>query len=373
MSHRMSQSEPVRLMTVVGARPQFIKASAISRAVEGRSDLSDVIIHTGQHFDANMSRVFFDELAIPEPAVNLGISGGSHGQMTGRMLVALEEEVSRRQPDAVIVHGDTNSTLAGALVAAKLHIPVIHVEAGLRSFNRQMPEEINRVLADRLADLLLCPTPTAVENLRAEGITDGVLLTGDVMYDSALHFMRLARERSDVLERLGLAEGGYYLATIHRAENTDDATRLRGILSALGAARRTVVLPLHPRTRLTMEKTGLDPGRILLTEPVSYLDMLRLEAGARVILTDSGGVQKEAYFAAVPCVTLRGETEWVELVQAGWNRVAGADPAAIAEAVAWAEERDRTPPEEPLYGDGHAAERIVEALIERRGPPGTAL
>ena len=362
----------MRIMTVVGARPQFIKASAVSRAVGARDDVTDAIIHTGQHFDENMSRVFFDELAIPEPAENLGIAGGSHGQMTGRMLEALETVILRDAPDAVLVHGDTNSTIAGALAAVKLHVPVAHVEAGLRSFNRRMPEEINRVVTDHVADLLFCPTPVAVENLRAEGAADGVLLTGDVMYDSALHFMDLARERSDVLARLGLDEGAYYLATVHRAENTDDAARLEGILSALDAADRPVVLPVHPRTRQTMERAGLAAGGIRLVEPVSYLDMLRLEAGARVILTDSGGVQKEAYFAGVPCVTLRGETEWVELVRAGWNRVAGADPAAVADALAWAEAMDRTPPAEPLYGDGHAAERIVTALAERYGSPGTA-
>jgi len=367
MSGTMAPSGVVRIMTVVGARPQFIKASAVSRAVEGRPDVCDTIIHTGQHFDANMSRVFFEELAIPKPAENLGIAGGSHGAMTGRMLEALEQVMLREKPDAVLVHGDTNSTMAGAVVAVKLHLPVAHVEAGLRSFNRRMPEEINRVVTDHVADLLFCPTATAVENLRAEGVTRGVVLTGDVMYDSALHFMHLARERSDVLARLDLDEGAYYLATVHRAENTDDADRLGGILSALEAALRPVVLPLHPRTRLTMERAGLAADGVRLIDPVSYLDMLRLEAGARVILTDSGGVQKEAYFAGVPCVTLRGETEWVELVKAGWNRVAGADPGAIADAVAWAEAMDRTPPEAPLYGDGHAAERIVEALAEHGG------
>lgn len=359
-------------MTVVGARPQFIKASAISRAVAGRPDVCDTIVHTGQHFDDAMSRVFFTELSIPEPAANLGISGGSHAQMVGRMLTALEEVMQQQPPDAVIVHGDTNSTLAGALAAAKLDLPVAHVEAGLRSFNRRMPEEINRLVADRVADLLLCPTPTAVENLRAEGISDGVCLTGDVMYDTAVHYGRVARERSDVLQRLGLTEGAYCLATLHRAENTDDAGRLRAILSALEAAPRSVVMPVHPRTRLTMERAGLHPGGIRVTDPVSYLDMLRLEQAARVILTDSGGLQKEAYFAGVPCVTLRGETEWVELVDAGRNRLAGADPDAIAEAIRWAEDADRTSPEPSLYGDGHAAEHVVEALVARYGPSGTA-
>jgi len=363
----MGRSEPIRLMTVVGARPQFVKASALSRAVEGRAEVSDAIVHTGQHFDENMSRVFFTELAIPEPKVNLGISGGLHGQMTGRMLSALEEVILREQPDVVLVHGDTNSTLAGALAAVKLHVPVAHVEAGLRSFNRRMPEEINRVLADRVADLLFCPTPTAVENLRAEGVTDGVFLTGDVMYDSALHYTHLAEERSDVLARLGLAKGEFYLATIHRAENTDAPDQLRRLLAALDGAPRPVVLPVHPRTRQVIRQEGLAVRHIRLLDPVSYLDMLRLETAARVILTDSGGVQKEAYFAAVPCITLRGETEWVELVEAGWNRVVGADPAAIASAFEWAESMDRAAAGRSLYGDGHAAERIVGILLERAG------
>lgn len=358
----------MNILTVVGTRPQFIKAAAVSRAVEKTAGRAvDVLCHTGQHFDENMSCVFFEELRIPEPEYNLGISGGSHGDMTGRMLPALEQVILQEQPDVVLVHGDTNSTLAGALAAAKLHVCIGHVEAGLRSFNRQMPEEINRVVADRVADLLFCPTPVAVENLRREGITDGVFLTGDVMYDSALHYTHLAEERSDVLARLGLAKGEFYLATIHRAENTDAPDRLRRLLAALDGAPRPVVLPVHPRTRQVIRQEGLAVRRIRLIDPVSYLDMLMLETAARAILTDSGGVQKEAYFAAVPCITLRGETEWVELVEAGWNRVVGTDPEAIASALEWAESMDRAAAGRSLYGDGHAAERIVASLLGRAG------
>jgi UDP-GlcNAc3NAcA epimerase len=354
----------VKLLTIVGARPQFIKAAAVSRAIEktaGRA--TEVIIHTGQHFDANMSRVFFEELLIPEPKYNLGISGGPHGEMTGRMLAAIEKVILDERPDVVVIHGDTNSTLAGALAAAKLHVPIGHVEAGLRSFNRRMPEEINRVVADHLADRLFCPTPVAVENLRREGITKGVSLTGDVMYDSALFYTRMANERSSVLDRLGLKEGGYYLATIHRAENTDDVARLTNILAALEGIGQLVVLPVHPRTRQALGQQGLTIRNIQLVAPVPYLDMLRLENGARVILTDSGGVQKEAYFAGVPCITLRDETEWVELVDAGWNRVVGTDPGRIAEAVAWAESMDHGSAGRSLYGDGHAADKIVSLLL----------
>lgn len=358
----------MKVMTVVGARPQFIKAAAVSRAIQkaaGRD--AEIIVHTGQHFDDNMSRIFFEELRIPEPRYNLGISGGSHGDMTGRMLAAIEQVIVQEKPDLVVVHGDTNSTLAGALAAVKLHVPVGHVESGLRSFNRRMPEEINRVVTDHVASLLFCPTTAAVTNLRAEGITRGVHLTGDVMYDSALYYMDLARQQSDVLRRLGLEPGEFYLATIHRAENTDDPQRLRDILAALDAAPRQVVLPAHPRTRKTLLQLGLAPARVRLVDPVSYLDMLMLESSARAILTDSGGVQKEAYFAAVPCITLRDETEWVELVEAGWNRVVGARGQAIAEAIEWAEKTDRSSAPRALYGDGRAAEHIVEVICSFAG------
>ncbi|MEZ5659089.1 MAG: UDP-N-acetylglucosamine 2-epimerase (non-hydrolyzing) [Burkholderiaceae bacterium] len=355
-----------RILTVVGARPQFIKAAAVSRAIRtvyaGR--VEEAIIHTGQHHDENMSDVFFEEMEIPRPACNLQIAGGGHGAMTGRMLAALEIEIQQRKPDCLLIYGDTNSTLAGALAAAKLHVPVAHVEAGLRSFNMRMPEEINRILSDRISTYLFCPTPTAVRNLAAEGITDGVFEVGDVMYDVALHFRELARTRSGALERLGVRDGGFVLATCHRAENTDDPHRLAQILSALGelAADRPLVLPLHPRTRKLVGERGLNDAlsRVIVTEPLSFLDMVALEQAAAVIVTDSGGVQKEAYFYEVPCVTMRDETEWVETVDLGWNQVVGADRERIVRAVAQAApgRRDQSP-----YGDGRASARIIEALL----------
>jgi len=327
-------------------------------------------VHTGQHFDDNMSKVFFDELDIPGPKYNLGIGGGTHGQNTGRMLEGVERVLLDERPDWVLVYGDTDSTIAGALAAVKLHIPVAHVEAGLRSFNRRMPEEINRVLTDRTADLLLAPTPTAVENLRREGLPEArVRWVGDVMYDAALHFSRLADCNSTALERLGLEPRGYVLATVHRAENTDDPARLEVVFEGLSrvAAELPVVLPLHPRTRKALERLGWlerSRERLQLIEPVGYLDMVALEKNARLIATDSGGVQKEAYFFGVPCVTLRDETEWVELVEAGWNLLA---PPLDAETVARSIRAHLDARGRPIeaYGDGRAAERIVTELTER--------
>jgi UDP-N-acetylglucosamine 2-epimerase len=361
----------VRIISVVGARPQFIKAAAVSRAVAsaGESGLREQIVHTGQHYDDNMSRVFFDELKIPRPAVNLGVGSGPHGRQTGLMLERLEEILLDEPPDWMLIYGDTNSTLAGALAAVKLHIPVAHVEAGLRSFNRRMPEEINRVVADCVSTVLFCPTDTAVENLRREGVIDGVHKVGDVMYDSVLFNARLAEESSNVVERLGLEPKGYFLATVHRAENTDDRGRLEGILSAFGQLDRPVVLPLHPRTRKAISEHGLEPpDGLRMIDPAAYLDMVMLERQARLILTDSGGVQKEAYWFDVPCVTLRDETEWVELVSAGCNRVVGADEGGIVSAVREWETRDCALPDErpgDLYGDGHSAEHIVSVLAGR--------
>jgi UDP-GlcNAc3NAcA epimerase len=322
----------MKLLTVIGARPQFIKASAVSRAIrqanERGASIREVILHTGQHFDANMSQVFFEELSIPAPDYNLNIASLGHGAMTGRMLESVESVLQVEKPDLVLVYGDTNSTLAGALAAAKLHIPVAHVEAGLRSFNKRMAEELNRILTDHVSELLFCPTTTAVENLRKEGIEHGVHLVGDVMYDVTLHYGGLARERHD-LSKWGLTEKGYALCTVHRAENTDDPVRLAGILGALReiAKEMPVVMPLHPRTRKIIESSGdADVLKgIAAIPPVSYLEMLRLEMSARVILTDSGGVQKEAFFQRVPCVTLRDETEWVETVEMGWNVLVGAE------------------------------------------------
>jgi UDP-GlcNAc3NAcA epimerase len=362
----------VKVITVVGARPQFVKAAAVDRAVTAfnaaatTARLDNILVHTGQHYDENMSAVFFDELHISPPATNLEVGSGPHGQQTGIMLERLEAVLGDRKPDWVLVYGDTNSTLAGALAAVKLHIPVAHVEAGLRSYNRRMPEEINRVVADVLATILFCPTDAAVKNLAKEGITSGVHQVGDVMYDSILFHVQLAERTSQAMSRLGLASKAFYLATVHRAENTDDPRRLEGILAGFARLDRPIVLPLHPRTRKTLGKklSGLT-GRVRVVEPLSYLDMLMLEKHARLILTDSGGVQKEAYWLNCPCVTLRDETEWVELVAAGCNRLAGADPQRIVSAVAHFEAAGAgLPAGRPgnLYGDGRSADKIVGIL-----------
>jgi UDP-GlcNAc3NAcA epimerase len=313
----------LKVLTVVGARPQFIKAAAISRALRDTDGLDEVMIHTGQHFDADMSDVFFNELDIPPPKHRLDIHGGGHGEMTGRMLAAIEPVLMAEKPDWVVVYGDTNSTLAGALAAAKLHIPIAHVEAGLRSFNRRMPEEVNRVLTDHLSALHLCPTRAAVDNLAAEGISVGVHHIGDVMYDATLFAIRRAETESNILSTLGLTPGGYRVATVHRAENTDYAERLGAVVAFLRdqAAAQPVVLPLHPRTRQNAERMGIDFGPLRVVGPVGYLDMAWLLHGASAVFTDSGGLQKEAYFHRVPCTTLRDETEWVETVSHGWNRL----------------------------------------------------
>jgi UDP-N-acetylglucosamine 2-epimerase len=364
-----------KIITVIGARPQFIKAAAVSRAIAavnaagGAVQIDERIIHTGQHYDANMSKVFFDELKIPRPMVNLAVGSGSHGQQTGAMLERIEQVLLEEKPDWTLIYGDTNSTLAGALAAAKLHIPVAHVEAGLRSFNRRMPEEINRVVADALSALLFCPTTTAAANLAKEGAVGGVHQVGDVMYDSVLFNAELAQGRQGILERFGMEPKAYYLATVHRAENTDDPARLAGIVAAFAGLDRPILLPLHPRTRKTLgaNLAGL-AGKVRVIDPVSYLDMIVLEQNARLILTDSGGMQKEAYWFGVPCVTLRDETEWVELVAAGCNRVVGADPGAIAAAVVGLESAGAALPESrprDLYGDGHSAEAIVGILARQ--------
>lgn len=359
----------MQLLTVIGARPQFIKAAAVSRAVAAVPGISEVLVHTGQHYDANMSRVFFEDLEIPEPEVHLGIGSAPHGRQTGRMMEGIEKVLLKEEPDWVLVYGDTNSTLAGALAAVKLHIPIAHVEAGLRSFNRAMPEEINRVLTDHAADLLFAPTEAAVRNLRKEGLpAEKIVETGDVMYDNALFFREKAEEESRILAGLRLKPRRYVLATIHRAENTDDPDRLRAIFEGLASAAEDtpVVLPLHPRTRKALQDTGLFRAaseRLRLIDPVGYLDMAMLETHAALIVTDSGGVQKEAFFQGVPCVTLRDETEWVELVDAGWNTVC---PPASAEivAAAVAEGRARPPTDSPdLYGDGKSADAILATLM----------
>lgn len=359
----------MNVLTVIGARPQFIKAAAVSRAFMSHGLVTETIIHTGQHFDDSMSQIFFEELHIPSPKYNLGIHGGSHGQMTGRMLEALEAVMLKTQPDWVLVYGDTNSTLAGALAAAKLNISVAHVEAGLRSHNWRMPEEINRVLTDHAADLLFTPTDIAVENLHKEGISQNKIKpSGDVMYDSAIYFGRRAERKSDILGQVGIDRGGYILATCHRAENTDDEERLRAIFDGLGkvADRIPVILPLHPRTQKCLEKFGMlntVGENIILVDPVGYLDMVMLEKNAALVATDSGGVQKEAFFYGVPCVTFRDETEWVELVNLGWNRLVSPISATVVadgiEAGLGTAGKEGQP-----YGQGDAANRIIDSLIE---------
>jgi UDP-GlcNAc3NAcA epimerase len=350
----------MKIVSIVGARPQFIKAARLSRLLRLRH--TEVLLHTGQHYDANMSAVFFTELDIPEPDVNLGIGSGSHGAQTAAMLIGIEKILLAEQPDWVLVYGDTNSTLAGALAAAKLHLRVAHVEAGIRSFNLRMPEEINRLVTDRLSSLLLCPSQTAVEHLTAEGIIGGVHLVGDVMADALLAAVERVKTIPDILPRVGVTEKGYLLATVHRAENTDDPERLAGIFTGLSQVGEPVVLPVHPRTRDRLEKSGLIAkltSNVIVIDPVGYLDMIRLEQAARAIITDSGGIQKEAYWLEVPCITLRDETEWVETVRAGWNILAGAQAERIVRLV----KKLNPPADHPaLYGDGHACERIVQLL-----------
>ncbi|MBD1399624.1 non-hydrolyzing UDP-N-acetylglucosamine 2-epimerase [Pelovirga terrestris] len=360
----------MKIVTIVGARPQFIKAATVSRAIAQRNlqtdsdPVNEVIVHTGQHFDHNMSQTFFDQLAIPAPKHNLNIHGGGHGIMTGRMLEQLEQILTIEQPDWVLIYGDTNSTLAGALAAIKLHIPVAHVEAGLRSFNMKMPEEVNRIVADSVSSLLLCPTETAVRNLQREGHHSGVHNVGDVMYDASLHMCVIADHESTILADLKLEKGKFILSTCHRAENTDDPNRLTAILSALNeiSTELPVVLPLHPRTRKMATQHGIAFGSgVRVVEPVSYLDMVKLESGAAAVATDSGGVQKEAYFYRVPCVTLREETEWLETLNGGWNRLAPPMGADIVQAIREALSGDHRDYASP-YGDGRAAEKIVSML-----------
>jgi UDP-N-acetylglucosamine 2-epimerase len=349
----------MKLVTVVGARPQFVKASPLSRALSPRHQ--EVLVHTGQHYDYGLSDLFFEELGLPTPTHHLGIGSAPHGAQTGAMLTALERVLLEERPEAVIVYGDTNSTLAGALAAAKLHIPVAHVEAGLRSFNRAMPEEINRLVTDHLSTWLFAPSVTAVAQLAREGITAGVHNVGDIMVDAlALHRER-ALTRSHVRMGLGLPPRGYFLATVHRAENTDDPSRLRGIFEGLRRLEWPVVIPLHPRTQKRIAEYRITPSdNLRVLEPLGYLDMIALAADSGCVLTDSGGVQKEAYYLQVPCVTLREETEWVETVAAGWNVLAGTDAGRIVAAVHARPDKCRRHP--ALYGDGMTARRIVDIL-----------
>jgi len=358
--------ERVVVLSVVGARPQFIKAAAFQRALERSSggEASRIalrLVHTGQHYDDEMSDVFFRELDLPDPDHELRIGSGPHGGQTGRMLDELEKVMQRERPGLVLLFGDTNSTLAGALAAAKLGIPVAHVEAGLRSYRREMPEEINRVVTDHVAALLLCPSSLAVGNLRQEGIINGVYEVGDVMFDVLLRYLPGPEERGRVLNSMGLAERTFALATIHRAGNTDDPERLEMIAAALervATCGMEVVFPMHPRTRKAFNRVPV-PRIVRMIPPVSYREMLALEASARVILTDSGGVQKEAYWLGVPCTTMRAETEWVETVDLGWNVLAGCEPDAVAMAAI----RNRpTGPRPSVYGNGDAAKRVVDVI-----------
>ena len=342
-----------KIISVLGARPQFVKAAPVSRVLANQSGLNELIIHTGQHYDPALSGNFFHELGIPEPVCNLGIGGGGHGTMTGRMLEALEPVFQNEWPDLVLVYGDTNSTLAGALAASKLQIPVAHVEAGLRSFNSQMPEEINRVLCDHVSTLLFCPTEAAVQNLTREGITRGVEKVGDVMYDAALQATARANDESRILKQLGLVNRRFVIATIHRAENTESPEKLSRLFSYLReeAHDQTIVFPLHPRTQTVIERAGLSLDGLMVIPPCGYLDMHQMLQNATAVYTDSGGLQREAYFHRVPCTTLRDETEWVETIENGWNR--------LWHESTYLQRRDITE-----YGDGNTAERIAARLNE---------
>lgn len=359
----------MKIVTIVGARPQFIKAAAVSRKLQGRHE--EILVHTGQHYDYEMSGIFFDGLELPKPKASLGVGSGSHGFQTGAMLKAIEDVLLVERPNCVLVYGDTNSTLAGALAASKLSVPIAHVEAGLRSFNRRMPEEINRVVADHLSDLLLCPSNTAVSNLAAEGISQNVHLVGDVMLD-VLNWakQRANANQSVILDRFGLSKQAFLLATVHRSENTDEVERLSCILRAFNSLDEPVVFPVHPRARKIITEMGFRPEpHVRLTDPLGYLDMVTLLGAARLVLTDSGGLQKEAYWLGVPCLTLRSETEWVETVEAGWNVLVGSDSNKIVSAVYSFSPPDSRP---VLYGDGAAAVKCVDLLGVGPQPMGLA-
>jgi UDP-N-acetylglucosamine 2-epimerase len=383
----------MKIVTIVGARPQFIKAAAVSKAIQtfnwrgsysgrlsSKKRIQEILVHTGQHYDYLMDKVFFEELELPKPNYHLGVGSASHARQTGMMLERIEPILEKEKPEIIIVYGDTNSTLAGALTSAKLNIPVAHVEAGLRSYNWNMPEEINRLLTDHLSTFLFCPTNQAVHNLLKEGIKDGkskvVKKVGDVMYDSILYYSQIAEKKSTILKDLDLLSNiphselltpNYYLATLHRAENTDNPKRLKSILKALNEIGRdtTVIFPLHPRTKKMMKAYHLfsETQKIKLIEPVCYLDMLKLEKNAKAILSDSGGVQKEAYWFRIPCLTLREETEWVETVESGWNILVGTMMKKIVEEIKYGGGRKRTSKRMKIFGDGKASEKIVQILF----------
>lgn len=354
----------MKIVTIVGARPQFIKAATVSRVLKTRTQIQEILVHTGQHYDENMSEVFFTDLDITKPTYNLNIGSANHGAQTGRMLEEIEKVLLDEKPAWVLVYGDTNSTLAGALAASKLHIPVAHVEAGLRSFNRKMPEEINRVVTDHVSALLFAPTEAAVKHLQREGVDEAAIkYVGDVMYDAALFYGAKAEAKLALLKELGLSAKGYILCTVHRAENTDSPERLKAILEGLSqvAEHVPVVLPLHPRTRQKITAMGLATSNIQIIEPVGYLEMIVLEKNARLIATDSGGVQKEAFFHQVPCVTLRDETEWVELVEHGWNYLVSPTNAKMI-AMSILSRISKQGSKVMLYGGGTASNQIVYLL-----------
>lgn len=359
----------MKILTIIGARPQFVKASVVSRALSKCSGVKEVLVHTGQHFDTNMSKIFFEELDIPEPHFSLGISGGSHGEMTGRMIIDIEKILIKEKPDSVLLYGDTNSTLAGAIAASKLYVPIIHVEAGLRSFNNFMPEEINRILTDRVSSLLFTPTSAATKNLLAEGFDPGKIFeVGDVMYDAAMFYSNKIKNLDRHMLRGTEQFNGYILVTIHRAENTDSDLHLESIVSALVkiSVKSRIIWPVHPRTLRSLSNLGLLDrmnGKVQIIEPVGYIDMLHLQKNAILIVTDSGGVQKEAFFAKVPCVTVRNETEWVELLESGWNRLV---PPSSAEVLFDGIESaiGTRGSNVSLYGDGKASDLIIEKLLK---------
>lgn len=358
----------MKILTIVGARPQFVKAAALSREIKNYPELQEVIVHTGQHFDANMSDVFFEEMDIPKPHYNLHINGLSHGAMTGQMLEALEKVMQDEKPDAVLVYGDTNSTIAGALAAKKLHIKVAHVEAGLRSFNMKMPEEINRILTDRISDWLFCPTDAAIQNLKNEGyelLDNQVIKTGDVMEDAARFYAEKAAEKSTILRNMNLEENAFILSTIHRAENTDNPQHLANIIKAFNAIHEhtPVVVPLHPRTRKIIEQQNIKTDFTCI-DPVGYFDMITLLKNCRLVITDSGGLQKEAFFFRKYCITTREQTEWVELVENGYNTIAGTDTNKIISLTQQFSTQE-FPPVKNLYGNGEACKHICKELLKK--------
>ncbi len=347
----------MKIATVVGARPQFIKAAVINRVINRTNGIEEILIHTGQHYDENMSKIFFDELEIPKPNYNLEVGSGLHGKQTATMLERIENVLISEKPDLLLVYGDTNSTIAGALAATKLHIKVAHVEAGLRSFNKKMPEEINRIVTDSISDMLFAPTQNALNLLKLENHSENAFFTGDVMFDSILHYSSIAGKGQDISK---IINEDYYLATVHRAENTDDKQRLQAIFDAFSQADKKVILPLHPRTQKLLEGINFNEN-VKIIEPVGYLEMINLIKNSNKILTDSGGLQKEAFFMKKPCITLRDETEWVETLQGNWNFVVGTDTEKIVEKL----KNNHFSEQKSHFGDGKAGEKIIELILQK--------